>query len=214
MRPGLGKKRPPDGSSALMRHSIVWPRRTMSSWEKPSGSPAATRQLQRDEIDTGDHLGDRMFDLQAGVHLEEVETACFVEELDGSRTFVAAGGGDTERRVTHRGAHLAGDARRRRLLDELLVAPLARTVPFAEPDRVAEAVRSDLHLDMTRRREVALEVDIGAAEERFRLPPGCGERLVDVVGARDDLHPAPATAVGGLDRHGVAVFGAEREHLS
>ena len=33
------------------------------------------RELQRDEVDVGDELGDAVLDLEAGVHLEEVEVA-------------------------------------------------------------------------------------------------------------------------------------------
>ena len=40
--PGAGAKFF-DASSALMRHSIAWPRSTTSSWRDDSGSPAATR---------------------------------------------------------------------------------------------------------------------------------------------------------------------------
>ena len=42
MRPGAGAKFCA-ASSALMRHSIAWPRSTTSSWANDSGSPAATR---------------------------------------------------------------------------------------------------------------------------------------------------------------------------
>ncbi len=34
------------------------------------------------EIDAGDRLGHGMFDLEAGVHLDEVEFTVFIEELD------------------------------------------------------------------------------------------------------------------------------------
>ena len=40
MRPGEGVNL--YGSSALMRHSIAWPRISMSRWVKGSFSPAAT----------------------------------------------------------------------------------------------------------------------------------------------------------------------------
>src|SRR5271165_3618022 len=35
-----------------------------------------------DEVNSGDHLGDRMLDLDAGVHLDEVELSVFIQELD------------------------------------------------------------------------------------------------------------------------------------
>ena len=42
MRPGDGWKSR-SGSSALMRHSMAWPRIFTSSWVNPSGSPPAMR---------------------------------------------------------------------------------------------------------------------------------------------------------------------------
>ena len=44
-----------------------------------------------DQVDAGDHFGDRVFDLQAGVHLHEEELVGPVrgdDELDGARTGV------------------------------------------------------------------------------------------------------------------------------
>ena len=35
--------------------------------------PRGDADLQLDQVEAGDHLGDRMFDLQAGVHLHEEE---------------------------------------------------------------------------------------------------------------------------------------------
>jgi hypothetical protein len=54
-------------------------------------------QLQLDEVDVGDQLGDRVLDLQAGVHLQVEELAVLVEELDGAGVDVAAPLGDGAR---------------------------------------------------------------------------------------------------------------------
>ena len=54
---------------------------------------------------------------------------------------------------------LGVDRRRRRLLDELLVAALDRAVALAEVDDVAVPVGEHLHLDVARILEVALDVD-------------------------------------------------------
>ena len=52
--------------------------------------PAASyADLFLDYIHTGDHLSDRMFDLQAGVHFEEVIILIFVhQELNRARIFI------------------------------------------------------------------------------------------------------------------------------
>src|SRR5262249_18579007 len=54
--------------------------------EALAGSDA---DLLADQIDVADHLGHRMFDLEPGVHLDEVELAVLVEELDGAGAPIA-----------------------------------------------------------------------------------------------------------------------------
>jgi hypothetical protein len=53
--------------------------------------------LLLDQVEAGDHLGDRMLDLEARVHLDEVELATLVQELDSAGAAIAKlghGGGD------------------------------------------------------------------------------------------------------------------------
>ena len=66
--------------------------------------PLTARQanLPSDQIDAGDHLGGRMFDLKPGIHLEEVEAAVLVQqELDRSSVGVPGGPRDGGRRGRH-----------------------------------------------------------------------------------------------------------------
>ena len=46
--------------------------------------PIGDADLLEDEVDVGDHLGHRVLDLDARVHLDEIEPAVLVEELDGA----------------------------------------------------------------------------------------------------------------------------------
>ena len=78
---------------------------------------------------------------------------------------------------------------------------LARAVPLTEPDHVTKAVADDLHLDMARSRQVALEVDLVPAEAGEGLALRAEEGLGRILGAPDDLHAPAAAAVGGFDRH-------------
>ena len=67
-----------------------------------SRSPRAIRICQWTRSRLGDHLGHRMLDLQARVHLEEVERPVVVEqELDRAGVGVADGGRDRGRGVGH-----------------------------------------------------------------------------------------------------------------
>ena len=69
----------------------------------------------------------------------------------------------------HLPAHLFGERRRRRLLDQLLVPPLNRALALAEVNQVAEVVAQDLELDVPRRLDVLLDVDVADAERRLGL---------------------------------------------
>ena len=70
---------------------------------------AGDAQLLGDQIDAGDHFGDRVFDLDAGVHLEKIKICrvVVVDELDGAGAAVA----DVARQGRRRGANLGADVR-------------------------------------------------------------------------------------------------------
>jgi hypothetical protein len=68
---------------------MAWPSKVMSLLASPTDRRRRPRASARDQIDPGDRLGDRMLHLQAGVHLDEVELAVLVEELDGARAAIA-----------------------------------------------------------------------------------------------------------------------------
>ena len=156
-----------------------------------------------------------MLDLEAGVHLEEVELAVLVEELDGAGVDVVAAVGDLDRGLAHRLAtDLVGEAGRRALLDQLLVAALRRAVALAEPHAVAVRVGDHLHLDVAGLGEVALHVAL------VRPKYDVASRWADSNGRRPrrrratTFMPAAAAAVGGLDRDRPAVLVAEGDDLA
>ena len=102
-----------------------------------------------DEIDAGDHFGDGMFDLDAGVHFDEIEAAVLVEEFDGADADVFELGHGAR----DDGADLLalGGVQRRggAFLPHFLMAPLQRTVALAQMDRPTQAVAEHLDFDMT-----------------------------------------------------------------
>ena len=156
-------------------------------------------QLPFDEIETGDHLGHRVLDLQAGVHLEEEEAICVRDELHRAGAFVA----DSPRRgdggASHGGSAIVIEARRGRLLDHLLMAPLHRAVALEQVDRVAVPVGEHLHLDVPRMRQIALEQHAVIAEGGCGLLPRRVQRGGKFVRVRHDPHAATAAAGHRLD---------------
>src|SRR5215475_7950900 len=120
--------------------------------------------LLEDEVDVGDHFGHRMLDLDARVHLDEVEAAILVEELDGADAEIV----DLAHRLGHRLADCLARAGieggRGAFLPDLLMAALQRAVALAEVDGAAPAVAQDLDLDMAWAGEIFLEIDRVVAE--------------------------------------------------
>src|SRR5205807_1768140 len=90
------------------------------------------QQLRLHEIDAGDELGDGMLDLDARVHLDEVELPVLVEELHGAGAAVADRAARLHAPLAHEAALARREAGRRRLLEHLLVAPLHGAIALAE----------------------------------------------------------------------------------
>ena len=137
--------------------------------------------LLQDQIDVGDHLGHRMLDLDAGVHLDEIELAVLVEELDRADAEIL--------QIAHRlgdrlADHVAGggvERGRGAFLPDLLMAALQRAVALAEMDGVALAVAEHLDLDVARPLQIFLEIDRVVAEGGLGLGARGRERLREIV---------------------------------
>ena len=111
-----------------------------------------------------------MLDLDARVHLHEVERTVLVEQhLDGAGADVIDGLRSLHRCFTHLLAQFRGHRRARRFFDQFLVTTLHRTIALAEVDDAPVTVAHDLEFDVARPREVFLDVDVAVAERRERL---------------------------------------------
>ncbi len=103
------------------------------------------------KIFAGDFFGHRMFDLKAGVHFHEIETARRIKkEFNRTGPLITNGLGGIDGGLTHLGAEFLAHARGRGFFDHFLVATLKRTVTFKQVNRVAMAVGKDLNFDMAR----------------------------------------------------------------
>ena len=146
-----------------------------SSCRFGSVSPDRHPQLPFDQILAGDLLGHRMLDLEPRVHLHEPDAvgaqalARVGDELDRARADIVDRLGRLDRRLADRRAGRLVHARRRRLLDHLLVAALQRAVALEQVDDIAVAVAEHLHLDMARPLDIFLDQHPVVAEAR--TPP-------------------------------------------
>ncbi len=170
--------------------------------ERPAGRDL---ELPAHDVDARHELGDRVLDLDARVHLEEVPAAVGREqELRRARADVADGLGEAQRRGAELAAQLAADAGRGRLLDDLLVAALHRAVALAEVQARAVRVAQDLHLDVARALDVALVDEAAVAERRLRLARRGLDRRRELAGLAHDAHAAAAAAGARLDEQRIA----------
>src|SRR5262249_49507278 len=182
---------------ALQRQHVV-----LRARELLAGGDA---DLLLDQVGVGDELGDGVLDLDARVHLHEVEVAVEVgQELHRPRTRVADG-----QRTAHRGladllARLLRQVDGRSLLDQLLVAALHGAVALAEVDAVPVWIADELDLRVARGLEVALDVDGAVLEYGLCRRAGRLVQAREVLLLHDDAHAATAAARNGLDDHRVA----------
>ena len=157
-------------------------------------------QLPLHEIDAGDEFGDRVLDLQAGIHFHEVKMLGLVDqELHGAGTHVA----DCPRRLDcglrHPGAHLLAQPRRRRLLDDFLMAALHRAVAIEQAHDAAVGVGEHLHLHVARPREIPFQQQPIVAERGARQAL-CGfDCRRNLGGGIHDLHALAAAPRAGFD---------------
>ena len=160
---------------------------------------------QLDQVEAGDQLGHRMLDLQARVHLEEVELAVLVDdELDGAGALVFDCLGQRDGLLAHSLARLGVEERARRLLDHLLVAALDRALALPEIDAVAVAVGDQLDLDVARLFDILLDEHAIVGERGLGLVGRRAEAFMRFGIVVGDAHALAAAAGRGLDHDRVA----------
>src|SRR3970282_2431948 len=96
-----------------------------------------------------------------------------------------------------------GESRGWVFLDHLLMAGLQRAVALAEVDPAAVAVWEELHLDVARQIEVALEDDSLIVEGRPGFPSRARQRLAQLAALPHHVHALAAAARARLHEHGI-----------
>ena len=146
-----------------------------------------------------------MLDLQAGVHLQEEEALVLAgDEFHRAGGVVIDGFRQRHRLLAHLAARGLVEQRRRRLLDDLLVAALDRAFALAEIDHVAMLVAEHLDFDVAGIDDELFDEDAVVAERRLRFGLGEIEAFGDLALRMRDPHALAAAAGGGLDHHGIA----------
>lgn len=142
---------------------------------------ASDLQLPEHQILASNCLGDRVFHLQAGVHLHEPD-AIFAkafrgigDEFDGAGADIIHRSCGFHRRIADCRPGCGIEAGGRGLLDDLLVTALQRTITFEEMSAISELVGENLHLDMARIGDIAFDQNTVVAKGGGRLTATGGE---------------------------------------
>lgn len=156
-------------------------------------------QLLFDQVNAGDHFGYRVFNLNTGVHLNEVELAVFEQELESTRPAIAdinTGFGATLADVA---TQFRSNARCWCFFDNFLVTTLHGAVALTQPDGIAITISQYLNFDMAWILEVLFRVDLGIIERSGGFGFGRGNGRQQSGFGVDHAHAATTTTARGLD---------------
>ena len=145
-----------------------------------------------------------MLDLQPRVGLDEGELALGVgvdQKLEGAEIGVAAGGGELDRGSADPLAQVGAERGAGRDLDQLLIAALDGAFALADVGHRAVLVGGDLHFDVARAGDEALDEQCAVAESGLRLARAALEGVGDLIGLRHRAHAPSAAAGDRLDHH-------------
>ena len=194
----LGVDAPLDGEAAL-RH-----RRAFAQAQLRQRAAGRHLHLQRHQVQPGDGLGHRVFDLQARVGFDEdkgqLGAGAIHQELEGAERAVAGTPRHRQRSLGQLAAQRRREGGAGGDLHQLLEAPLQRAFAHAQADGVL-AVAQHLHLDVAGARHQPLDVHTALAEGGLRLGGAALPGSRHLARLRDHAHAAPAAAGNGLDDH-------------
>src|SRR6476620_3127067 len=114
-----------------------------------------------------------MFDLDAGIHLHEIEISLSIDEiLHGTGIFVSNSLREPHRTIAHHFPQLPVHERRWALFDDFLVSSLDRAIALAQVHQAPMAVTDDLKFDVMRPIDQFLDVDSPVSKRFLRLAAG------------------------------------------
>ena len=135
--------------------------------------PLRDQNLRADDVDAGDHFGDGVLHLNARIDFDEVPLAGIDidQKLDRAGVVVVGRASDSDGSIGELSANPGVKIDGRRHLDHLLMAALHGAVALVEVQDVPVLIAQDLHFDVLRAADEALEEDGVVAERRGRFLP-------------------------------------------
>src|SRR3990167_571117 len=157
-----------------------------------------------DNVNARHHFGHRMLHLHAGVHLNEIELAVFVEELESTSAAVANLLAGSDATLANALNQLAVNTRRRRFFQHLLVAALHGAIALAQVDSILVLVRQDLDFNVARVLEKLLHIHRRVAKGSPSFGLGHGHGVDQCSFGVHHTHATAAAAASRLDDDRVA----------
>src|ERR1700688_2057906 len=148
-----------------------------------------------------------MLNLDAGVHLDEVEASAFlvIEIFERSGAPIVHGFGEGNGRSAECFSHVERKRRGWRFFPDFLPTPLQRAFPFIAVNRI-DAVAENLHFDMASVANELFKVEPAIPEGCLGLGGGLIERSAKCFGSFRNADAASAAARRSLDHDGKADF--------
>jgi hypothetical protein len=162
--------------------------------------------LRLHQVDAGRALGDRVLDLDARIHLDEIAAAAVgvLQEFDRAGVVIVRGAADGERRGAQLLALRRRQKHRRCALHHLLVAALHGAVALEQVHQGAVVVAEQLHFHVPCARDQLLQVHLVVAEGGLGFAPRDRQQFLELRIARHHAHAAAAAPPAGLEHHRVA----------
>ena len=152
--------------------------------------------LGLDDVDAGHLFGDGVFDLNAGIHLDEIELLVvhIHQEFDGAGAFIADMGADAAAQIADLGPLFGRQIGGGRAFDDLLIAALDGAIAFVKMKDFAVLVAKDLHLDVAGAQNHPLQIALAIAKGGFGLAPAFQHLGFQFIRAVDRAHAPTAAA--------------------
>ena len=171
-------------------------------WIAQEGLAARNVDLQLHQIEAGSAFGDRMLDLQAGIHFHEVEllSLWIVEEFHGAGIVVSGQFAEANSGFAKFEILIRRKRRRRRFFEDLLMPALDGAIAHAGGPRRSVIVGDDLDLNVAGSFDQSLDKNSGIAEGLEGLDTGTLKRLRELAGGVHQADAMATAASGGFDQ--------------
>ena len=166
--------------------------------------PCSGHDLGFNNIYACNELGHRVFNLDAGVHFNEIKLAVFIQKLKGTRTPVAHFFAGRHTTLADAFNEFTGNARRWRFFNDFLMTPLHGAITLTQINGVFVVVGQNLNFNVPWVLQKLFHVYRRVAKGSACFGLGGLHRMDEGSFVVHHTHASPAATTGGFDNDGVA----------